>query len=407
MQEISHELTALAAELGGRYDGWRTSAAAQRGAGERRGAGEPRGALTRDAADGRLRVAIVYGGQSAEHEISILSARNVLAALDPERFVPVPIGIDRAGQWLEQDPQQLLAIDGDARHVRLTDGVPHPLGPGGATDVDVIFPVLHGTLGEDGCVQGLFELSGIPYVGAGVLGSSIGMDKDVMKRLLHEAGIPVARFFTVRRTQFDADREATLAQLQTLGFPLFTKPANAGSSVGIRRVTGPATLEEAVRHAFEFDDKMLAEAAVTGREIELAVLGGNPPQVSVAGEIVVQHADGFYSYDAKYLDENGARLELPAQLPASQLQHAQQLAAQVFEVLECDGLARVDLFLTPQGELLVNEINTLPGFTAISMYPKLWGLSGLAPTQLVSRLIDLALERGRRRASLVRRAAPG
>ena len=355
----------------------------------------------------KLRVALLFGGQSAEHEISILSARNVLAALDRERFEPLLIGIDKQGRWLLQDAARLLASAHDPRLVRIEDGT--PVGKdlilcGGSAaagaPIEVVFPVLHGTMGEDGTVQGLLELTGIPYVGAGVLGSAIGMDKDVSKRLLRDAGIAVTDFVTLRRPRFEADPAGALAQLSTLGSPLFTKPANAGSSIGVRKVTDRAQLEDAVRHAFQFDDKVLIESAVTAREIELAVLGGNPPSVSVAGEIVVRHPDGFYSYDAKYLDEDGARLELPAHLSPDELARSQAIAVRAFEVLECDGMARVDLFLKADGALLVNEINTIPGFTAISMYPKLWELSGVPPAELVTRLIDLARERGRHRASL-------
>jgi D-alanine-D-alanine ligase len=361
----------------------------------------------------KLRVGIVFGGQSAEHEISILSARNVLAALDRSRFEPVLIGIDKTGRWLAQDEQRLLASAGDPRLVRIEPGVPvrgalalaaADSTESAATDgrIDVAFFVMHGTLGEDGAMQGLFEVAGISYVGAGVLGSAIGMDKDVMKRLLRDAGIPVAAFRTIRRHRFDAEPQAVCDELALLGFPLFTKPANAGSSVGVRKVSNAAALGDALRHAFEFDDKVIAETAVVGREIELAVLGGNPAVVSVAGEIVVQHPDGFYSYDAKYLDEKGARLELPAKITTAELARAQAVALKSFEVLECEGMARVDLFLKADGEILVNEINTIPGFTAISMYPKLWALSGIPPTELVSRLIDLALERSRRRAAIGR-----
>jgi len=234
----------------------------------------------------------------------------------------------------------------------------------------------------------------------------IGIDKagrwliQDAQRLLRDAGIPVADFRTVRRERFDADPQRVAEEVLALGLPLFTKPANAGSSVGIRKVSDAAQLEDALRYAFQFDSKVLAEAAISGREIELAVLGGSPATVSVAGEVIVEHADGFYSYDAKYLDEHGARLELPAQITADDLARAQTVALRSFGVLECEGMARVDLFLKPDGSLLVNEINTIPGFTAISMYPKLWALSGVAPTELVSRLIDLALERGRRRAPI-------
>lgn len=357
----------------------------------------------------KIRVGILFGGQSAEHEVSILSARNVLAALDPSRFEPILIGIDKTGRWLTQDARQLLAGGSNPRLVRIEGGMPVrlPLSaestPSSAAGrLDVIFPVLHGTFGEDGTIQGLLEIAGIPYVGAGVLGSAIGMDKDVMKRLLRDAGIPVGDFRAVRRERFDAQPQQVLEELGKLGFPLFTKPANAGSSVGIRKVASPAALEAAVRHAFEFDSKILAEVAVSGREIELAVLGGSPPTVSVAGEIIVEHADGFYSYDAKYIDEHGARLELPARISADQQARAQALALRAFDVLECDGMARVDLFLRKDGSLLVNEINTIPGFTAISMYPKLWALSGVPPTELVTRLIELALRRGRERGAIRR-----
>jgi len=367
------------------------------------------------AQGGKIRVGIVFGGQSAEHEIAILSARNVFAALDRSRFDPVLIGIDKAGHWLLQDAQKLLASADDPRlvgietgqpvNMALTFAAPDPSLPTQASRIDVIFPVLHGTLGEDGTLQGLFEVARIPYVGAGVLGSAIGMDKDVMKRLLRDAAIPVADFRTVRRERFEADPHQVCNELAVLGFPMFTKPANAGSSVGIRKVTNPEALADAMRFAFEFDTKVIAEAAVSGREIELAVLGGRPPAVSLAGEIIVEHPDGFYSYDAKYIDEHGARLDLPAQISADQQAQAQALALRAFDVLECEGMARIDLFLTRAGELLVNEINTIPGFTAISMYPKLWALSGVSPTELVTRLIDLALRRGQDRAG-IRRSLP-
>jgi len=353
----------------------------------------------------KIRVGVLFGGQSAEHEISILSARNIVAALDRSRFEPVLIGIDKQGRWLRQDEQRLIASARDPREVRIEAGPPAPIDDA-AAQVDVIFPVLHGTLGEDGAMQGLLEVAGIPYVGAGVLGSAVGMDKDVMKRLLRDAQIPITDFVTVRRERFDADVAGTCARVAKLGFPLFTKPANAGSSVGIRKVKSAAELEDALRFAFRYDVKVVAEQGVTAREIELAVLGGSPATVSVPGEIVVEHADGFYSYDAKYLDEKGARLELPAKLADDQVRRAQAMALHAFEVLDCDGLARVDLFLTSDGRLLVNEINTLPGFTAISMYPKLWALSGVSQTDLITRLIHLGLERARERTAIRRNFGP-
>jgi D-alanine-D-alanine ligase len=363
----------------------------------------------------KIRVGIVFGGQSVEHEISILSARNVLAALDRSRFEPVLIGIDKAGRWLKQDAQKLLASEQDPRLVAIQAGLPVQVAPrmtvampnsspGASQIVDVLFPVLHGTLGEDGAMQGLFEVAAIPYVGAGVLGSAIGMDKDVMKRLLRDAEVPVTQFRTLRHDRFDADPQQACQDLLALGLPLFTKPANAGSSVGVRKVASAAELLESVRYAFQFDSKVIAEAAVQGREIELAVLGGSPASVTVAGEIIVAHPDGFYSYDAKYIDE-GARLVIPAKLSADELSRAQSLALRAFEVLECEGMARVDMFLKEDGALLINEINTIPGFTAISMYPKLWAASGVPPKQLVTRLIELALARGERRAAIRRSIA--
>jgi D-alanine-D-alanine ligase len=347
----------------------------------------------------KIRVGILYGGQSAEHEISILSARNVLAALDRSRFDPVLIGIDKSGRWLAQDAQRLIESSRDPRQVRVEPGLPAPI-ESAAKQVDIVFPVLHGTLGEDGAMQGLLEVAGLPYVGAGVLGSAVGMDRDVMKRLLRDAGIPIADFRTVRREQFIADPAACCRALLPLGLPMFAKPANAGSSVGVSKVTEAAQLEAALRHALQFDTKAIVEQGIAGREIELAVLGGAPPTVSVAGEIIVEHPDGFYSYEAKYLDEHGARLELPARLAAGELARAQELALRTFEVLDCEGMARVDLFLAPDGSFFVNEINTIPGFTAISMYPKLWALSGVTQTELISRLIELGLERARIRAQI-------
>jgi D-alanine-D-alanine ligase len=352
-------------------------------------------------ASSKLRVGIVYGGQSAEHEISILSARNVLAALDRTRFEPVLIGVDKQGQWLVQEERRLIETARDPRQVRIEPGLPAPI-ESTASRVDIVFPVLHGTLGEDGAMQGLFEVAGVAYVGAGVLGSAIGMDKDVMKRLLRDADIPVADFRTVRSERFAADPHGVCQDLLGLGFPLFTKPANAGSSVGVRKVKDAAALEDAVRYALQFDSKAVVEQSIAGREIELAVLGGSQPAVSIAGEIVVEHPDGFYSYDAKYIDDKGARLEIPASLPTDTLRAAQSLALRTFEVLECEGMARVDLFLTADGALYVNEINTLPGFTAISMYPKLWAASGISQTELVTRLVELGLQRSRQRA-LIRR----
>jgi D-alanine-D-alanine ligase len=233
-----------------------------------------------------------------------------------------------------------------------------------------------------------------------VLGSAIGMDKDVMKRLLRDAGIACAGFRSLRRNHYDANPAKACAELASLGFPLFIKPVSSGSSVGIQKVKHAAGLTAAIQHAFQFDTKVIAEVAIDGREIELAVLGGTAPAVTIAGEIIVRHRDGFYSYDAKYIDKDAAHIEIPARMTPDEQSRAQALALRAFEVLECDGMARVDLFLQTGGELLVNEINTIPGFTDISMYPKLWAASGLPATELITRLIELALARGERRAQI-------
>jgi D-alanine-D-alanine ligase len=363
----------------------------------------------------RLKVGVLFGGRSAEHEVSILSARNVIAALDPDKFDVVPIGIARDGRWVLQSVTRLLRDKGDPRFVQLdTAGPSVPLinhashsvvktaEPEVTVDsLDVVFPVLHGPMGEDGTVQGLLELAGVPYVGAGVLGSAVGMDKDVMKRLLRDAGIPIAKHLTLRVTDYRRRQQHCLREIdEQIGYPLFVKPANLGSSVGISRVTSRAQLPVALDKAFDYDVKILVEAGVIGREIECAVLGNDEPVASILGEIVVRHADGFYSYDAKYVSEHGAELQIPAVLDAAVTTEAQRLAVATFQALECSGLARVDFFLQPDGALLVNEINTLPGFTAISMYPKLWAASGVPPRELVARLVELAIERHRQRRSL-------
>ncbi len=365
----------------------------------------------------KLRVAVIFGGRSAEHEISLLSARFVVASLDRDLYEPVLVGIDKNGRWLLQEEALLLGASRDPRLARLNQAMPdvtlaaHPA-PGGeaslaiggrdATGIDVVFPVLHGPMGEDGSVQGLLELAGVPYVGAGVLGSALGMDKDVMKRLLAAAELPVLPWVTLRlRPEAAGAREADVARCEALGYPLFVKPANLGSSVGVRRARSREELEAAIEHAFEFDTKVIVERGLDRpREVECAVLGDDAPEASIPGEIVVDHPDGFYSYAAKYIDEAGATLRIPADISPGQANAVQLLAIEAFRVLECSGLARVDFFLSREGDLYVNEINTLPGFTAISMYPKLWEASGVPARELVGRLIDLALARAARRARL-------
>ncbi|WP_251975789.1 D-alanine--D-alanine ligase [Salinicola avicenniae] len=352
----------------------------------------------------KIRVGVVCGGKSAEHEVSLQSARNIVDALDRDRFDVVVIGIDKQGHWhinnadnflVNADDPSRIALNPSPGELALVPGRIHE--PLIATDaaatslghLDVIFPIVHGTLGEDGSLQGLLRMANLPFVGSGVLGSAAGMDKDVAKRLLRDAGIPIAPFVTLtRRTAREADAEALLAEL---GSPLFVKPANQGSSVGVSRADDAISLREAIDLALAFDHKVLIESAVDGREIECAVLGNDEPQASGCGEIVVEQ--GFYSYDTKYIDDDAATVAVPAAIDEDASERIRQLAIRTFQVLECAGLARVDVFLTATGEIVVNEINTLPGFTRISMYPKLWQASGLGYSALVTRLIELALER--------------
>jgi D-alanine-D-alanine ligase len=361
----------------------------------------------------KTRVIILFGGRSAEHEVSLLSARNIFVGLDRTRFEPVLIGIDKKGRWRLEAEQTLLAATGDPRTLALKAmGLPLevPVYPE-SQDLtsprmvlrrdDVVFPVLHGTYGEDGTVQGLLELADIAYVGPGTLGSAVGMDKDVTKRLLAQAGIPVVPWRLVRAADFSRDRAATLAHASELGFPLFTKPANAGSSVGVSKVLSPAQLETALRTALSFDTKVLVEVAVDAREIECAVLGNDEPQASVLAEVLVHHKDGFYSYAAKYVDADGAEAKIPADLSPEMATRVRKLAVETFRCLELAGMSRVDFFVERQGSALyVNEVNTIPGFTAISMYPQLWAASGVPQKELISRLIDLAIERRTARRSL-------
>src|SRR6188768_67761 len=369
----------------------------------------------------KLRVAVLFGGRSAEHEISLLSARFVVESLDRNKYEPILVGIDKSGRWLLQEEALLLNAARDPRLVKLNQAMPavllsaHPASDGRglqrvdpasgpALAVDVIFPVLHGPMGEDGTVQGLLELSGLPYVGAGVLGSAVGMDKDVMKRLLLQAGLPVLPYQTLRRNEWQAAPERALSRLLQLGFPQFVKPANLGSSVGVSRAKSEAELTPALEHAFEFDDKLVIEAGLDHpREVECAVLGGDVPRASVPGEITIDHPDGYYSYAAKYVDGSGVNTKIPADLTPEQIEAVQRLALSTFRTLECEGLARVDLFLDAGLGWYVNEINTLPGFTAVSMFPKLWEASGVPAGQLMSFLIDDALARASRK--LARRSS--
>ncbi len=358
----------------------------------------------------KLRVAIVFGGRSAEHEVSLQSARNVIESLDKNKYEPILIGIDKEGRWfLNENSIQLLHAS-DPKLIRLSESKKEiALTPNGSAsslislsdhehigDIDVIFPVLHGPYGEDGTIQGLARLANLPCVGAGILGSSVGMDKDVMKRLLRDAGIPIGRFVTITaRTRHSFSYAGLSEELSRI---LYVKPANLGSSVGISRVQNESEFIAALDCAFSYDLKVVVEEEIKGREIECAVLGNEEPRASIPGE-VIPHA-AFYSYEAKYIDDNGAGLEIPARLSPDQVKRVQEIAVNTFQTLDCLGMARVDVFLTPDDRIIVNEINTIPGFTSISMYPKLWAISGVPYQELVDELIRLAMDDYEKRSRL-------
>jgi D-alanine-D-alanine ligase len=355
--------------------------------------------------DRRRRVAVLFGGRSAEHEISCISARSVIDALDPATNEIVPIGITRDGTWVRfSGPPALPAESGTMPVVAAGGGDTVELASGSGSrelvaadgsrqSIDVVFPVLHGPRGEDGAVQGMLELAGVPYVGAGVLGSAVGMDKAVQKVLFAAAGLPVVPHEVVREPEWDEDPEGIAARVAGLGFPVFAKPATLGSSVGITKVHAAGELDAGMREAFRYARKAVVEQGLNDiREIECAVLGNDDPVASIAGEIVPTGHE-FYDYEAKYLDQAGARLEVPADVKPDVMERVQRIAVTAFRAAECAGMARVDFFLRGEDELWVNEINTIPGFTQISMYPKLWAASGLAYRELVERLLDLAVER--------------
>jgi D-alanine-D-alanine ligase len=348
----------------------------------------------------RLRVGIIFGGRSGEHEVSLASAASVIRALDPEKYEAVPIGISKDGRWLigtgaakllpevlKSGERVVLPPDPSAAAlVPLVPSVGHP-----SVLVDVVFPVLHGTFGEDGTVQGLLELAGLPYVGAGVLGSAIGMDKDTQKRLFRVAKLPIVPYLAIQRSRWERDRAGVLREIKKkFRFPVFIKPATLGSSVGMTRVKAVHELSNALDAAAEFALKILVERAVNAREIEVSVLGNDDPRASLPGEII-PHRE-FYDYAAKYLEE-GTQLEIPAKLSKKQIATLQDYAVRAYRAIECTGMARCDFFLENKtSKIYVNELNTIPGFTSISMYPKMWEASGLPYMKLIDRLIELALE---------------
>lgn len=332
----------------------------------------------------KIRVGFLFGGRSAEHEVSLRSAKRIIDHLDNSKYEAVPIGIDKAGKWHLCHKEKYLENADDPKRVALV--LSHNYVTVIPEDVDVIFPVLHGTYGEDGSMQGLLKLADIPFVGAGITGSALGMDKDVMKRLLRDAKVPIAKFIVFHKN----DEISFEAVKKELGLPLFVKPANLGSSVGVSKVKNILDFEKAKALAFQYDKKILIEEFVEGSEVECSILGNDRPIASMPCRVIAH--DEFYTYEAKYLD-GLAFYEIPLKEPPAILEKIKRQALLAFKVLCCEGLARVDMFLTKSGEVLINEINTMPGFTRTSVYPMLWEASGFTVTEISDRLIQLALER--------------
>ncbi len=349
----------------------------------------------------KINIGILFGGKSAEHEVSLQSAKNIFEEIDREKYNPIPIGIDKSGKWLLYNNENFLINPDDPKRIKLSKSnnivTIYPECNGNIIGIsnrirdkriDVIFPVLHGPFGEDGTVQGLFKLANVPFVGASILGSAVGMDKDVMKRLLHNANIPIGKFLTIH----SQDKVPTFKNIEKeIGIPCFIKPANMGSSIGVNKVKNENEYINAIKESFLYDTKILIEEYIKGREIECAVLGNENPKASTVGEIIPQ--DEFYSYNAKYIDEKGAILKIPIKLPEDNIHRIQKIAIETFKALSCEGLGRIDMFIKDNGEVIVNEINTMPGFTKISMYPKLWEASGIKYSELIDQLIQLGIER--------------
>jgi D-alanine-D-alanine ligase len=359
----------------------------------------------------KLKVGILYGGKSVEHEVSLQSAKNVAEALDKSRYEPVMLGISKDGRWKLYPVEHFVDNSDDPAKICLPPGgISVSLSPecrgklsgrGDLPRLDLVFPILHGPFGEDGTIQGLLKLAGLPFVGSSVAASAAGMDKDMMKRLFRDAGIPIARFITVEKGgTLPAFEEASMevSADHSAGRPLFVKPANIGSSVGVGKVHNKEEYQAKIAEAFKYDRKVLIEEFIEGREVECAVLGNRNAQASLPGEVITKH--DFYSYEAKYIDTAGAELVIPAKLESDAVKRIQYLALRSFKAVCAEGLARVDGFLRSDGSFVVNEINTMPGFTAISMYPKLWGATGISYADLIDRLIQLGIERFQEEAAL-------
>jgi D-alanine-D-alanine ligase len=359
----------------------------------------------------KIRVGLIFGGRSGEHEVSLMSARSVMDAIDKEKYEVVPIGITKEGRWtlsqlpqltIGEEPLRPAALLGDPSNRALMQvrAEGNQVTLSSVTELDVILPILHGPYGEDGTVQGLLELAGLPYVGAGVVGSAVAMDKVIFKKVMQAEGLPILPYLLVLRSEWNQDPAGVIERIESeLYYPIFTKPANLGSSVGIRKCRSRAELEEGLAEAARFDRRLVVEQGIEAREIECSVLGNDDPVASIAGEIVPSRE--FYNYRAKYLDEgeNASGLLIPAPIPDQMMKQAQAWAIQAYKAIDCAGMARVDFLLEKEGQgeeaprLYLNEINTLPGFTSISMYPKLWEASGIPYPELINRLIELALER--------------
>lgn len=372
------------------------------GPGERSSAGPTSGSNLTPARSPRLRVAVLFGGRSGEHPVSLLSARSVLRYLDRDRFEALPIAISRSGVWLTPaesetalaavEHEQFATIEADGEGLFARPEVVSLL-----RTVDVVFPVLHGHQGEDGAIQGLLELAGLPYVGAGVTGSAIGMNKAVQKALWQRAGLPVVDHIVLREADLSGDRREAARRVEAaFGYPCFVKPSNGGSSVGVGKVRSREDLDEALAEAGRWDRTVLVERFMQARELDCAVLGNEDPQAAPLGEAIA--AREFYDFTAKYDESAGTHLIAPANVPAETAARVQALAIAAYKAAECAGMARVDCFLTADGEVFLNEINTIPGFTHMSMYPRLWALAGLPYAALLSRLIELAIERHEREA---------
>jgi D-alanine-D-alanine ligase len=358
----------------------------------------------------KLKVGVIFGGRSGEHEVSLRSAESIINAMDKSRYEVVPIGITKEGRWLVSSDagallpdavmssavQEQVAIIGDPTRQGLTRIDPNHHEPS-SEPLDVVFPVLHGTYGEDGTIQGLLEMAGVPYVGCGVLASATGMDKVLMKQLFQQAGLSLAPYQWFLRSAWEEDPESIAIRIgEELGFPVFVKPANLGSSVGVSKAENKVDLKKAIDDAARYDRRIIVEKMVIGREIEVSVMGNDNPISSLPGEIIAGHE--FYDYEDKYID-NTSRTEVPAKLPTRTIEILQQQAVTAFRAIDGAGLARVDFFVEDEsGKVIINEINTMPGFTSISMFPKMWEASGISYSELIDRLIQLAIERHKDRS---------